>query len=226
MTTVAELLLVGATLVAIPFLAYRLLKYPPLKEMATKKSPSLPDRITVHGLGRLEGGFRDLVRVIVICDQVERPEEELGRAVEANFERRVKYLFLISQSRAEAERQQYYRIFETLAQIVIYRTRSRIRLADLVEIQQLPYDWNDYPYVFYQIRDESKGSHIKTVAYRGDQRLEGIANNYSRVDPVYAHTIARSVLSEAPGPVVETIQIDPEQFITEQPAVIPFPKRS
>jgi hypothetical protein len=176
--------------------------------------PSRWDRFTVESLAHLEAEIQDLRRVVVICDHVEPPEHRLAGAVEANFGRGVKYLFLVSQSRAKHELNGYFKIFQALAEIHLARSSTDSKLNDLVEIQQLPYDWDDFPYVFYQTEQTSG---LRTVAFRGDQLREGIAENYSRVDPRYAHTIARSVLADSPRPIRDEVPVSIAQFSAEPP---------
>lgn len=164
----------------------------------------LPGRLNVRDLGRIEGALPALQRVIVIADQVEDPADELRKAVKKNLANGVHYLFLISKSRGQMELDGYYRIFETLASIV--KRHQQADGAGTVDIQELPYDWPDYPYVFYETKDQA-GS-LSFVAFRGNERKEGIAEFYSPVDARYAYTIARAVLSEAP----QQIQVTADQF--------------
>ena len=138
----------------------------------------------------------------MIADQIEDPEDELRRAVKHNFQKGVHYLFLISKSRAPQELDRYVKIFMTLAEIITKKN-------DLVEIRQLPYDWPDYPYVFYETLSTS-APRATFIAFRGNQRREGIADEYFGVPPHFAHTIAVSVLSGAP----EKIVVEAEDFET------------
>jgi len=182
--------------VGLAIVGYRLLRFPAIGL----------NRLSDHDLGRLEGSLTDLRRVIVIAHEIEDPEHELRAAVQENFRRGVKYLFLISKSTARNELKGYYRIFKTLAEIVIEKHDLQHDPNVLVEIQGLPYDWPDYPYVFYEA--EVNGSGSTFIAFRGSQAKEGIADFYSPVPARYAHTIARAVLSEAPHP----IEITADQF--------------
>mgnify|MGYP001569925785 CR=1 FL=1 len=168
--------------------------------------PHCRDRLTVDGIAEIEKHLANLKRVIVLAHRIEKPLDDLSEAVEYNFQRGVRYLFLVSQSQADQEVQGYYQIFETLAKIVIYKTSAAKQIKDLVDIQQLPYDWDDYPYIFYQVEDATGAS--KTIAFRGDQLREGIADAYVRVEPTYAHTIARSVLADAPRPLAARVRIE------------------
>ena len=123
--------------------------------------------LTVDRLGRLEGDIPDLERVIIMCHKVEPPDGALRDAVERNFGRGVRYLFLISHEHAHEELRGYYRIFQALAQIHIDRKGGAKAIEDLVDIKKLLYTWDDYPYIFYQSRTAGD---LQTVAYRGSQR--------------------------------------------------------
>ena len=187
----------GLVLVAIvAVVSYILIRYPHL---------ALRNVLNVNALGQLEGSLTDLQQVLVVADHVEDPRDELRRAVERNLKRGVKYQFLVSQSKAQQELKGYYRIFEVLAQIVSSRS---VQAGDLVTIQQLPYDWVEVPYVFYQVQDRSLPSGIRYIAIRGNQRREGIADFYTFVESDYAHMVARGILSDGPSP----INVQKEQF--------------
>jgi hypothetical protein len=175
----------------------------------------LPGRLSVHDIGRIEGTLPGLLRVIVIADQVEDPTNELRKAVEKNLANGVHYLFLVSKSRGQTELDGYYLIFKTI-KVIITKRLQRTDGIGTVDIQELPYDWPDYPYVFYETEDQA-GS-ISFVAFRGNQPKEGIAEFYSQVDAHYAYTIARAVLSEAPQP----IQVTADQF-ADGSNVVPYP---
>lgn len=155
--------------------------------------------ISVHQVGLIEGNINDLVQVIVAAHQVERPTNALYAAVERNFERGVQYTFLISRSRAEQEIDGYYRIFRAIAHIVISRTRSSFKVEDLVTIRRLSFDWRDTPYIFYQAK--ATNGQLATVALRGSQKYEGIAESYQRLPQELAHTIALALFSDAPQPL-------------------------
>ena len=166
-------------------------------------------RISVHELGQIEGELRDLVRVLVMCNKVQDPRNALRKAVEKNFARNVKYIFLISSRHADKELTGYFTIFETLAKIHIARSRTELAVSDLVEIMQLGYKWDDYPYVFYQM---GEGNNLHTIAFRGTDRGEGIATFYEQVDPHYAHTIAVATLADGPQPLRDLAPVNPLQF--------------
>ncbi len=195
---------------AIAVLAYTMLNFDRLRAppAGVVQAAPLPDHLTVDHIGEIEKGLANLIRVIVIADHVERPTDKLSDAVEHNFSRGVKYLFLVSGSHARREVDGYYQIFEALAKIVISRSGTRQSVRDLVDIHQLPYDWNDYPYLFYQVQDRSeKPEALRTIAFRGEELREGIAKTYVRVEPTAAHTIAKSVLAEAPRPLQVPVEL-------------------
>ena len=107
----------------------------------------------------------------------------------------------------------YFKIFRTLAEIVKGRLNVPPSDADelaknAVTIRQLPYEWNNYPYIFYQFKNQD--GKISTIGLRGDQLCEGIADGYEFVDEVSAHTIASTVLAGAPLPV--EVEVTPDQF--------------
>lgn len=174
----------------------------------------IPHVFTVHDLGRLESSFQDLISVIVIANTVDDPKDELRHAVEQNFSRGVKYRFLISKSNAERELNGYYRIFEVLSEIA-QRHKAPHELDHLVSIEALPYEWLEYPFVFYELRDADHGR-TWFVAVRGTKRLKGIAPYYVKVEPEYAHMIARAVMSDAPSSLI----VSRPQF--KETKVLPF----
>jgi len=169
-------------------------------------------QITVRELARIEGGIRDLVRVVVAAHCVEPPTDELRVAVENNLERRVHYHFLVSGSRGDEEIDGYYQIFRAIAHIVIKRAKLEAKVEDLVTISRLPFEWNHKPHIFYQ----AKGTHGKlaSMVLTGNQKNEGIAEWYERLLPEYAHTIALALLSDAPTPLTVT-----EEEFQELPSI-------
>lgn len=152
--------------------------------------------IPVRRLGVIERDFRNLKQVIVVADCVERPSGILQEAVEDNFREGVKYLFLVSQKRAEAEVNGYFLIFEALAKKVIAETQQEIDVLELVQIRKLTYDWPDVPYLFYQYKSDS--GELLTTAFRGNQRGEGIANAYEQLTTARSEAIASALLAQAP----------------------------
>lgn len=180
-------------------------------------NPALPHKLSVHELGSLEGRLAHLRRVIVVCNEVQRPQNALATAVEHNFAKGVRYTFLVPESRENDERNGYFKIFEALATVALKKSSDSKTLDDLVEILKLPTewgDWNDYPYVFYQIWNERTNKWRATVAYRGDKLRKGIAPNYVRVPPAFAHTIARSILSRAPTRFATDKAADISKFVS------------
>lgn len=193
---VVAFIFVSIAAIGICFAGYYLLYFP---------ERGLPGRLSVHDLGRIESTVPNLSRVIVIADHVEDPVDELRRAVEKNLANGVDYLFLISKSKGQKELDGYYRIFATLPSIVTTRCQKADEVGK-VDIQELPYDWQDYPYVFYESKDSAGSTSFGAV--RGNEPREGIAEFYSVVDARYAYTIGRAVLSEAP----RAIQVTADQF--------------
>lgn len=150
-----------------------------------------PKYVSLEELGYLEGSVPHLVRVMVVANKIEKPEGALGKAVEDNFAKNVEYLFLISGSTAATEKKRYYRIFQAYQQM----QNSDARLPD---IKALPFEWDDYPIIFYYYKDQE---HPAIVAFRGSDIKKGITKYYERVPAEYAHTIAMSLLADAPKDV-------------------------
>ena len=161
-----------------------------------------PRYVTLEQLGSLEGSVPNLVRVMVVADKIEKPEGSLSKAVEGNFAKNVEYLFLISASTAASEKKGYFQIFKAYQQIKNPGTR-------LLDIKALPFEWDDYPIIFYQYRDKNQPA---TVAFRGSDVKKGITKFYERVPAEYAHTIATSLLADAPKDVDQTEIPGREEF--------------
>lgn len=182
-------------LLGIGITSYFLLRYP---------HRGLKNILDVHEFGKLEGGLEGLIEVIVVADHIEDPVDELRKAVKLNFERGVVYHFLISKDRAQDELDGYYRIFEALALIISKKLKHSVE--DLVKIEQLSFDWNEVPYVFYKIINPQQTPNIRYISLRGNQKREGIADYYSYVAPREADLFARSILAEAPSRIVVTTE--------------------
>lgn len=154
-------------------------------------------KLTVDQLGEIEGTIPNLIRVLVVANTIEKPEGRLGKAVEENFRRGVKYLFLISASTAPHEKERYFRLLRAYEQM-------HTREGELLDIKALPFDWDDFPIIFYQTCD-SQGN-LASIAFRGSEVREGLGTYYDRVPTEYAHTIATALLADAPKEI-EALQI-------------------
>lgn len=175
------------------------------------------DRITrfisVNKLGIIERDLQNLKQVVVVAHIVEKPDSALELAVERNFAKGIRYLFLVSGSNAAQELKGYYLIFKALAEIAIAKTNKNINLKALVEIKKLTFNWPDVPYIFYQCLDESTGEK-KIIAYRGNQKGEGIADYYERLSDSQSMAISRALLAEAPSEIKENLPLtDPMDIV-------------
>lgn len=162
-----------------------------------------PRYVTLEQLGCFEGSAPNLVRVLVVANRIEQPEGSLRKAVEDNFAKNVEYLFLISSSTAASEQKGYYQIFQAYQKI-------KNPNADLLDIKALPFEWDDYPIIFYQFKQND--DKLASVAYRGSHLRKGITKFYELVPAEYAHTIAKSLLADAPTDIKQDEIPDREQF--------------
>lgn len=153
--------------------------------------------IRVDKLGVIERDLSGLVQVVVVANEVEKPTSTLQSAVEENFKKGVKYLFLVSNSNAISAVNGYYNIFEALAKISKPDYVNNFDIDSILEIKRLPYDWPDVPYIFYQYI-QKKSSQSTITAFRGNQKGEGIADYYEQVSALRAEAMFLSLLNEAP----------------------------
>ena len=65
--------------------------------------------------------------------------------------------------------------------------------------------------IFYQYED---GQKLASVAFRGSDVKKGITKFYERVPAEYAHTIAKSLLADAPKDVDQSEMPKREEFAT------------
>lgn len=199
LTVLATAVPLAAALGVLSYTIRNASKLAPVESSRARRARS----ISVEDLGRIEGNLPNLVRVLVVADQIEKPDGSLGQAVEANFAKGVDYLFLISASKAATEKSRYYKLFEAYAQIRGANSKS-------LDIKALPFEWDSYPIIFYQTRDATNA--LATIAFRGTELREGIASRYERVPTEYAHTVATSLLADAPSDVVVTGFTGREEF--------------
>ena len=157
--------------------------------------------LSVHALGRLEGSLPNLKSVVVVAHYVEAPNDELRRAVETNLIRGVKYRFLISKSNAERELHGYIEVFLAIARVVSARVNLPGSTEDLVEIRQLSYDWEDVPYIFYEMGVGGNRQDSTWIAYEGTQKRNGIADQYVEVPVRDARRLAKIIQAGAPTPI-------------------------
>lgn len=162
--------------------------------------------ISVEKLGIIERDLPNLKQVIVVADRVEKPSSTLEEAVEDNFREGVKYLFLVSHSSAEQELTGYFLIFEALAKIALSGSRKNVNIRDFVEIKRLPYDWPDVPYIFYQYSPDDTENRY-TVAFRGNEKGEGIADFYEQLSSSNSLAIKLALLAEAPAEIRANLKL-------------------
>lgn len=167
---------------------------------------SLSRFVSVEDLGKLELDSGELIEVLVLASLVEYPSGSLAEAVENNFSKGVKYSFLVSNSNAEKELDRYYKIFKDLAEIASEKSGKKIRSSHMVNIKCLPYDWPDVPYIFYTYRKKIGEEEIEeeVVAYRGNQKGEGIADFYEKLPSSQSESIKLTLLSGAPISIIQS----------------------
>lgn len=161
---------------------------------------------SVERLAIVERDLPNLKQVIVVADRLEKPSSTLEDAVEDNFKKGVKYLFLVSHSTAERELTGYFLIFEALAKIALSESGKNVNIRDHVEIKRLPYDWPDVPYIFYQYSPDDTDERY-TVAFRGNEKGEGIAEFYEHLSSSSSKAIIMALLAEAPAEIRANLKL-------------------
>ena len=157
-------------------------------------------------IGIFERDLPNLKQVVVVANKIEKPDSAFSDAIEDNFGKKVKYLFLISDSNADTELKGYYLIFQALAQKVSEENDHPIPIDTLVEIKKLSYDWPDVPYIFYQYEPDKSSGRL-TIAFRGNQKGEGIADFYEKLAPSHSKAIVTALLSEAPEEIRANLKL-------------------
>lgn len=160
------------------------------------------EEISAHHLGQIEGSIKGLLEVIVAAHRIEEPTNNLRAAVARNFERRVQYTFLVSNSSAEEELNGWVHMFLTIAHVILKRSKSDLTPSYFVTISKLSYDWRNTPFVFYRAKNNS--GELATIAFQGNQNDEGIAERYVRLPADIAYSLALAILSDAPSPIQVT----------------------
>lgn len=165
-----------------------------------------PKLVANSGLGKIERRMKNLSEVVVICNRIEAPTDELLAAVRHNVKRGCKYRFFVSGSLHAEELSKQYLLFKTIADLENGE-------GDFVRLLPLPYEWKDKPpIVFYRTTSPSG---LKTIAYRGFTAGEGIDDMYRLVDPYLGHSILEMLIATAEDPKSEasTEDIRPEEFL-------------
>jgi hypothetical protein len=157
----------------------------------------LKDFVAVTDLGLYEGGLATLERAVIVAHRIEDPKDSLREAVRNNISRGVQYLFLVSPSTYAEEKNLGYQLFAVLANMTLKDGKSNSKVEELVDIKPLPYEWEDTPYIFYELREEERRGVRRIIALRGNQKREGIAEGYFQVPPPFARTIYRGVILNA-----------------------------
>lgn len=85
-------------------------------------------------------------------------------------------------------------------------------LNKLIGIKALTYEWDDTPYIFYELSEPERPDVRRIVAVRGNERKEGIAAGYSKVDPRSARSILRAVMSGSPQEVLEDGTVEDVEY--------------
>ncbi len=189
----------------------------------TKTAVWIEDRrIPVSDIAKIEREIPRLKIVFVVAHYIERPRGELQDTVEYNFDRGVRYRFVISASSYNEGLSGYFELFKSLATIVARERSGELTVEDLISIGRLDYEWGECPYLFYQYVDDNDKT--QTVALRGDQKQEGIAEHYVLVEPHSAKTLLEAVLHAATFEEGQEVQLSTEE-LTFSTNVLPFPLR-
>jgi hypothetical protein len=170
--------------------------------------PNALTELTKNNWAHFEKTVPNLITVIVVAHKVSRPQGELLDAVIENLQKRVRYKFLVSHSTAKTDENVWYGMFEQIARALKTDGQLDGAVGDAVEILKLPYDWDDYPYVFYLQGNRSGVTEEvrTTVAFRGTDQKKGICSSYKEVPPEEAQTLARVLMQGPPGPIVDTMR--------------------
>lgn len=174
-----------------------------------------PRLVTVSGLGKIERGIPGISEIVIICNTIEEPTDELLAAVRHNLKRGCKYRFFVSKSNYVKKKRDYFDVFLSIARAAV--SESELDGVDaLVSLRPLPHDWqNKPPMIFYR---SASGEGIRTVAYRGFRAGEGIDNLYRLVDPFLGHALLEILvtIAETTDPQGKIADIRPEEFIDNQ----------
>lgn len=162
------------------------------------KNPIKPQEaswLTKDELGDVEERISNLKEVILIANQIEVPSKQNAKEILAalldNFAQGVIYIFLVPEpyekEYGDAIRKKYFSIIAMAKEVI----DSDIN-KDLFKIKTRPQYPEDYPFLFYRFLNKKNESEI--VAYRGEDKGKGIAENYRRLEPEVARSFLFQVL--------------------------------
>ncbi len=177
--------------------------------------------VSVRKLGVFERDLEGLIQVVVLAHRIEDPVNTFGEAVEDNFEEGVKYLFLVSSSASEEDLENDLLVFKEIAKRASNKSKKEIKAGELVQMKKLPYEWHEVPYIFYQFQKEDsldQDDNRYTLAYRGNQKGEGIADFYEKLSASQSHALLTAILHEAPKEISNNLKLlDSEKVVQFTP---------
>jgi hypothetical protein len=150
--------------------------------------------LSIKELGVYEAQLPSLTRAIIVAHRIEAPKDSLHEAVKRNIKRGVKYTFLVSPSRYKENKELGFLYFETIAKMAIQEDHKDFVLSDVIEIRPLTFEWEDAPYIFYEVNEKDRPGVLHVLAVKGNQDREGIAEGYTEVHPASARTLHRAVV--------------------------------
>jgi hypothetical protein len=169
-----------------------------------------------------------LLEVVVLSHTIEDPQDSLRKAVQDNFQQGVKYVFLVSKSQCEENNKKFsdffkaiYTIAKTLAPVQGDNSYIKhIEFETIFVILPLSGEWTSWPYVLYTSPKDEVTNNV--FVFRGNQRKEGIAEQYVQLDAIEAEAFLNAIKLGMGAPSQDIFGAKQQAF---EPSVIQAAKR-
>jgi hypothetical protein len=159
----------------------------------------LSEPVRLESLANFEKDLPPGSVVTVLAHTIDEPQDALRAAVQDNFQQGIKYIFLVSKSefsRSIAEHHEFFEAIYVIARRIAPVRGSNAQIKDLsfdelFAIHALAGEWTSWPYVLYRI--PSGNGKFNIVVFRGNQRKEGIAEQYVQLDAIEAEAFFNAI---------------------------------
>jgi hypothetical protein len=137
--------------------------------------------------------------VVVLAHTIENPRDSLRAAVQDNFQQGVRYIFLVSESQHRDNLEKYADFFKAIYTIAKSIAPARgdnshireTKFDDIFVILPLSGEWKSWPYVLYTVPTGLNSQ--KVFVFRGNQRQEGIAEQYVQLEAIEAEAFLNAI---------------------------------
>lgn len=135
------------------------------------------DIISMNDFAIVERDIKNLKKVIIVCDVLEKPSDLLYDSIRDNLAEKVEYHFFVSDDQLEVSCSAPLQFFENAERLKLGLKPEES--TSLTRVHGIGHNRHDKPYVFLATGD---GEHASVVCFKGMDVGVGIAKTYVLID--------------------------------------------